>query len=213
MSLLSLVATGWLVGLIFAAPPGAVNTEALRRGLKGGFRAALGVELGSVVGDAFYLGVAMMGAAAFIQAPGAQVVLGLGGAVGLGYLSYRALTHYQQPVALHAGGRETGQAAFATGLFVSLANPFALAFWLTVGGGLGAALHVHMGQSRLEMATFFLSFIAGVLTWAVSFAALVAKGRRFVTPALFRRVNLVLGLAMAGFGLWLGYRSVMMFYR
>ena len=42
------------LGLAFCAPPGAVTAEAVRRGLSRGFRAALLLELGSLVGDAFW---------------------------------------------------------------------------------------------------------------------------------------------------------------
>lgn len=213
MSLFTLVATGVAVGFIFAAPPGAVNTEALRRGLRGGFRAALGVELGAVIGDALYLAVALVGAAAILEAAWARFILGFGGAIGLFYLGLRALKHYRRPPDLDAPYSGTGRGAFATGFLISLANPFALAFWLTVGSGLGAALHHQIGNVASHMAAFFTSFVVGCLIWAFSFSALVAGGRRFITPGLFRWVNLGIGVVLVGFSLWLWYQSIMMFVR
>ncbi len=39
------------LGLLFNATPGAIFAESLRRGLKGGYREALDVQIGSLVGD------------------------------------------------------------------------------------------------------------------------------------------------------------------
>lgn len=213
MSLLTLIGTGMAVGFIFAAPPGAVNTEALRRGLRGGFRAALSVELGAVVGDTFWLAVAMVGAAALLEAPGARLVLGFGGAIGMLYLSYRAFRQFWNTPDLSRPYQGTGKGAFATGILISLANPFALAFWLTIGGGLGSAMHALLGRSPAYMAAFVGAFVCGCCTWAVSFSALVAGGRRLLTPNLFRWINLVIASAMLGFSIWLWYSSVLMLYR
>jgi len=48
-------------GLAYAAAPGAVNTEAVRRGLARGACATLHVELGSLVGDAVWAVLALTG--------------------------------------------------------------------------------------------------------------------------------------------------------
>lgn len=47
---------------------------------------------------------------------------------------------------------------------------------------------------------FFTGFMLAAVLWCFFFAALVAWGRRFVTPAFFRGVNLTCGLALAYFG-------------
>src|SRR5918911_2023132 len=77
---------GMIMGLVFAAPPGAVTAETLRRGLRGGFGHALSVQLGSLIGDASYALVALAGLAAFLQVPLAQTLLGTLGALFLFYI-------------------------------------------------------------------------------------------------------------------------------
>ena len=63
---LSLFGMAFLLGLIFNAAPGAVFAETIRRGVDGGYRPALAVQIGSLAGDAAWalLGPAGIGDAA-----------------------------------------------------------------------------------------------------------------------------------------------------
>ena len=49
---LELLGMAFLLGFIFNATPGAVFAETIRHGMTGGYRAALSVQFGSLVGDA-----------------------------------------------------------------------------------------------------------------------------------------------------------------
>ena len=55
------------LGLALCAPPGVVFAETVRRGLGRGFRAALGVQMGSLVGDGTWAALALGGAALLAQ--------------------------------------------------------------------------------------------------------------------------------------------------
>ena len=65
--LLSLAITGLLLGLAYSAVPGAVNTEALRRGLDRGFRPAALVQTGALLGDIGWAVLGLTGAVVLIQ--------------------------------------------------------------------------------------------------------------------------------------------------
>jgi chemosensory pili system protein ChpE len=58
---LSLIVTATGLGLAYAATPGAVNTEVLRRGVSRGARSALLVETGSLIGDSMWAILALTG--------------------------------------------------------------------------------------------------------------------------------------------------------
>ena len=51
--MIELFISAMALGFLFNAAPGAIFTESLRRGLKGGFKSALYVQFGSLVGDLF----------------------------------------------------------------------------------------------------------------------------------------------------------------
>jgi chemosensory pili system protein ChpE len=75
------------VGIVFCAPPGAITAEAIRRGVARGFLPALFVELGSLVGDATWAAIALVGLAMLVQNPILRLLLAL---VGTGLLLYLA---------------------------------------------------------------------------------------------------------------------------
>ena len=52
--MISLFFAAFVFGLIFNAAPGAVFAETVRRGIRGGFRPALAVQLGSLAGDTLW---------------------------------------------------------------------------------------------------------------------------------------------------------------
>ena len=63
------------LGLVFNATPGAVFTETLRRGVRGGFGPALAVQIGSLVGDAAWAVLGLVGVGALFQLSEARLAL------------------------------------------------------------------------------------------------------------------------------------------
>jgi len=89
--MLTLFTSSLLLGIVFCAPPGAIAAEAIRRGFAKGFRPALFVEFGSLVGDATWALVALVGLAVLVQNPIVRLPLALLGAAMLIYLARGAL--------------------------------------------------------------------------------------------------------------------------
>src|SRR5262245_60928650 len=89
--MLSLFLTSIWVGIVFCAPPGAITAEAIRRGMTRGFLPALFVEFGSLVGDATWAAIALVGLSFLVQNTVMRIVLALVGAALLLYLARSAL--------------------------------------------------------------------------------------------------------------------------
>lgn len=193
---------GILMGIAFAAPPGAVTAETFRRGVRGGFPLAFGVQLGSLIGDATYALLAFAGLAALAQNSFLQVTLGALGAMFLLYLAWASFQSALTPVTIVAKS-ELGverRGAFLSGLALSLTNPWAIAFWLSLGGAL-----ISMGltnASARQIAFFFASFMLGSAMWALFLSIAIARVRRWIRPAVFRVVSIACGLALGSFGLF-----------
>src|SRR5262245_18812165 len=185
------------LGLAYNAAPGAVNTEALRRGLARGFRPALLVQLGALIGDSLWAALALTGTTFLLQDHSARLLLGLAGACFLLRLSWTALQQAWAGGLPGASGR-TARGDFATGIFFSLANPFGLAFWGGIGAGLvgSAASGVRAGDFPL----LFAGFVLGAGLWCLGMPVLVGWGRRLVRPAVLRAVNALTGVALGYFG-------------
>lgn len=196
------------MGLAFAAPPGAVTAETLRRGARGGFALAFGVQLGSLIGDATYALLALGGLAAFAQIPALQIGLGAFGAMFLMYLAWSSFQTALTPVALSASGdtRVETRGAFLSGMMLSLTNPWAIAFWLSLGGVLASWGIV--GASAEQVGIFFASFMLGSALWAVALAFAIARARRWLKPVVFRGLSIACGIALGAFAITAGFRVI-----
>ncbi len=198
---IEIITTGLLMGIAYAAPPGAVTAETLRRGARGGFALAFGVQLGSLVGDATYAALALVGLAALVQNHALQIALGAFGALFLLHLARSAFSTARAPVVPggHVNARVEQRGAFLSGLAISLANPWGIAFWLSLGGVLAA--QGVAGASARELGLFFATFMVGSALWAFVVSLAAAGMRGVLHPAIMRGVSIACGLALGAFGL------------
>lgn len=184
------------LGIAYAATPGAVNTEAIRRGVLHGGRATLLVETGSLIGDSLWAVLALTGVTFLAQHLSFRVVLGLAGGFFLLRLAWgafhEALFRPKQTTTVPTSAR----GHFATGAVFGLANPVGLAFWSGLGGSIVTA-----GATGIEFVLFFMGFFIGATLWCFVIAALIQWGKRWIRPAFFRWINLFCGLALGYFGL------------
>ena len=87
---LGLFAMAFGLGLLFNAAPGAVFAETIRRSLDGGYRPALAVQFGSLVGDAVWAILGLAGIGILLQSDALRVPVGIGGALYLAWLAYES---------------------------------------------------------------------------------------------------------------------------
>src|SRR5699024_1652712 len=127
--------TALALGVAYAAIPGAVNTEALRRGVSSGFASAALIQIGALLGDALWAAVALSGTIVLLQFDLVGFALGV---VGTGFLFHLARTALTSAIrgAPEAGESPHAGGSLVTGVVFSLANPAGLAFWSGIGGGI-----------------------------------------------------------------------------
>lgn len=200
--------TGAIMAISFCAPPGPVTMETIRRGLRGGFATALQVQLGSIVGDMTWCALALLGLAPLVQVPWVRLVLSVAGVavlVSLGGMGLRDAFR-AMPAAVAASDQPAHQArhgAFRSGVAISMANPTAVGYWLSVGGALVAA---GVAGTTVQQTTLFVAgFVSGTLAWALLTAFIVRWGRVLMTPRVFRVVNAACSAALLVFGLALAF--------
>lgn len=210
------------MGIAFAAPPGIVTAETFRRGVSRGFPAALGVQLGSLIGDATYCLLALAGVAVLVQNPMTQRVLGI---ISVFFLMYLAITgilaELRSPTELRASlpsssplpmgegaGVREGRGAFFTGMFLSLTNPWAIGFWLSLGGTLASYGAMESGNT---MALFFVSFFGACLAYAFLVALLIGVTRRAIPVRLGRLISIACSLVIGVLGITVAVQVVQLF--
>lgn len=176
--MLTILVAAFGLGLVFNAAPGPVFAATLRHGVRGGFRPALAVQVGSLVGDALWavLGLAGVGLLATLES--LRVPIGIAGGLYLVWLARDAWVASRHEFTLE-GVAEGGNsdAALRSGVLLSLTNPQNIGYWAALGSALGA---VGVSEPRsADYAVFFAGFMLSSIVWAVVFAAIVdwALGR------------------------------------
>jgi threonine/homoserine/homoserine lactone efflux protein len=193
------------LGIAYAAAPGAVNTEAIRRGVAKGARSALLVETGSLIGDSLWAVLALTGITLLTRYLAIQIILGMTGGFFLLRLAWLALSEAFARKHASTKTASTTQGDFATGVVFGLANPVGLAFW----SGLGSSV-VASGATGWQFVFFFAGFFLGAVLWCIAISAIIRWGRRWIHPALFRWINALCGLALGYFGirvLWVTFQD------
>lgn len=197
----SLIALGIGIGLAVAAPMGPVNIMIIHRGVKHGFASAFVAGLGAVVGDTLYAAVAAFGVTAvsdmvrghigLIQLIGGLVL------VGFGLNVFFRTPHPEQRI--EEDTRLSMIGATVSSFVLAVTNPALLLGFVAIFAGLD-----EIGRAPdnwVSAAELTLGVLAGGLIWWFVLASVVAKFRSRITMPWLRTINVVAGIALAGFGI------------
>jgi threonine/homoserine/homoserine lactone efflux protein len=203
----ALFASAFLLGLLFNAAPGAVFAESLRRGIRGGFRPAFAVQMGSLLGDFVWAVLGLLGAAALFTLPNVELPLAIAGAALLFWLALMSLRDALSPVPAFdlAGGR--AGPALAAGAALSLSNPMNITYWSALGGTVTALGVAEPGWTAFTV--FLAGFMLSSVLWCFICAGLVAASRRYIGPKVWVVINLGCAIGLAGFGAAVGANIIL----
>jgi len=178
--MLALFVSAFLLGLVFNAAPGAVFAETVRQGARGGFRPAFAVQLGSLVGDALWAVLGLLGIGLLLQLEWLRLPIGIAGATYLLWLAVDAWRAASREFAIDENTEVQRQRALRAGVTLSVTNPQNVAYWAALGSAMGA-VGVHQPTGG-DYGIFFAGFMVSSVVWAFFCAAVVDR--------LFRRAGL-----------------------
>ncbi len=172
--MLALFFTAAVLGLIFNAAPGAVFAETVREGVRGGFRSALAVQVGSLVGDATWAILGLAGVGLLLQMQALQLPIGIAGTAYLLWLSWDSWSAASQEFVIEGSNSHADtRRALRSGVLLSITNPQNVAYWAALGSAMGA---VGVAEPTLtHYSLFFAGFMASSLVWCVVCAAIVDR--------------------------------------
>ncbi|NTU83669.1 MAG: LysE family transporter [Chloroflexales bacterium] len=187
--------SAFAIGLSYCLAPGILFTESLRRGATRGFRAAFLFQFGALGGDLIWAALALSGAAAIAQHAIARLLLSACGGTLLLTLAFQTARHAARPPN-RTTKLPSARGDLLAGLTLSAANPLAMTFWLSIGGGVlvnghPAVTHILVGAS---------GFLLAVLGCSILIAGSGAWGGQFLTPHSMRCCNLIVAATLAVFG-------------
>jgi chemosensory pili system protein ChpE/L-lysine exporter family protein LysE/ArgO len=173
MATLTLIATAFGLGLLFNAAPGPVFAATVQVGVRGGFRPALAVQLGSIVGDGVWAVLGLTGVGVLLQLEVLRLAIGLAGASYLLWLAWQSWRASREEFVVGGDVDADTRRAWRSGILLSLTNPQNVAYWAAVGSALGA---LGIGAPTIgDYAAYFAGFMLSSVVWAFTFAALVDR--------------------------------------
>jgi len=199
----------WLVSLSGVMMPGPVSAMAVTEGTRRGPVAGPLVTVGHAAAEAVMLGLLVLGMNRVLQQPAVVGAIGiLGGAVlawmGWGIAGAAWRNRLDPPAG--AAGRSAGRSLVRAGLLTTVANPYWLLWWATVG----AAYFVRFTRfGPLAVAgLFFIGHISLDLGWNSFLALVVGAGRGKIPARAFRVVLGGCGVFLIGMSLYFVYSGV-----
>ena len=189
--MIPLIITGVALAIGYALVPGPINAETARRGVRDGFRPALGIQMGALAGDVPWMVLSLTGVALVLRGALLSTLLGLMGAtfpILLAGSAFRSAMARGPVVTTAPGG-----SGWRVGLVLSVMNPGAIAFWTGVGSGvLATSREGGPAAVWVLVASYTLaSALVGVLL-----AGVAACGRRWAQGPLMRWVDGLCGIAL-----------------
>lgn len=170
--MLTLFIAALVLGLIFNAAPGAVFAESVRRSLRGGFRSAFAVQIGSLTGDAIWALLGLAGIGVLFQLDALRLPIGIAGALYMTWLAWTSWREATQPprAAAHRADARSGSALRA-GVMLSITNPQNIGYWAALGSALSAVGVTE--PAPIHYGVFFGGFMTASVVWAFVCARIV----------------------------------------
>lgn len=199
---MGIVLQGFKFGIVLAFLVGPVFFALLQTSVERGFRTGLIMALGISLSDAIYVVVCYFGLAQFINDPSFHTQMAyIGGSIlilfGLYNLLIKAWRNESNRV--NAGDyTKNSFRYFFKGFVINGFSPTVPLFWI----GTISLATIDLGYTNgNDISIFFGALLLTVLITDITKAYLAGKLRNIITTRVLRITNIVLGLALLGFGI------------
>lgn len=204
MELIYIAGTAFVVAFSGAMMPGPLLTVTITETVRRGFIAGPLLILGHGVLELALILALVFGLAAFLTLDIVGKLVALIGGAFLIWMGFgMARDVYRGRISLEiirgdqrAGGTR-GMHPVLAGILVSLANPYWILWWATIGLGY---ITLSLKQGTAGVASFFGGHIMADLIWYSLISAAVVGGGRMLNVKVFRAVILVCGVFLVFLG-------------
>jgi len=200
--------TSFVVALSGALMPGPLLTITVGEATRRGFWAGPLIILGHGLLELALVLLLLAGVGSWLNRPLVLGTVGLLGGGMLGWMALGLLRASRTSRLEFAQGQTSGWHPVWTGILMSLANPYWLIWWLTIG--LGYVLFA-ANYGLLGVFLFFGGHILADLAWYSLVSATVAWGRNFFTDGLYRGFLAGCGCFLFLFGGYFGFQGMKFF--
>lgn len=214
MEKLTLFITSFVIGLSGAMMPGPLLTVTISESASQGFRAGPLLVLGHSILEFLLMIAFVFGLNQIFSFPIVKGAIGLiGGTVllwmGQGIFRRARRKNWRIELSSASNPLSSPQISFwkpvSAGLLASLANPYWILWWATVGA---SYIILSLEQGPMGIAFFYAGHISSDLVWYSIIAGLVASGRKFFNYKVYRGILLFCGTFLMLFAFYFLYTGL-----
>ena len=185
--------------------PGPLLTATISESSRRGFRAGPLLIGGHAILELALVAALLLGLAPILRLPAVFVFCALGGSVILLWMALGMFRSLSSLTLTWEAGPERGNHPVLSGILMSVANPYWIIWWATIG--LGYILYSQQ-FGFWGVAFFFAGHILADLAWYSFISAAVAGGRHFLTDRLYRGLIGTLAVFLVAFAVYFAYAGV-----
>lgn len=183
---------GLLIGLIFGVPAGAIGALTIQRTITYGFTAGFVTGIGSSVGDVLYACIGICGLTMIVEfISDYQLIISLIGGVLIFSMGVTLLKKQEEVQAYQMEKKSLG-AFFSQSFLIAITNPATIFSFFVAFTSLGIPDRLSTSQGLQLILGIFL----GTGLWWGGLSAVVHHLRKRISPAIHRKLNLLLAICL-----------------
>ena len=201
-SLFLIFGTAFVVGLSGAIMPGPVLAVTISESARRGFRAGPLMVLGHAIVELPLVVALAWGMSEVLEQSLVAGIIGVVGGLSLLVMSYALLRQARRAVSpLEVSSRPHRQVHWliAAGALLSVANPFWLLWWATVGTKF---VLWSLTAGTVGVVIFFIGHILSDLGWYSMVSLVIARGKRLMSLRVYQGLLLTCSLFLVGLGVY-----------
>jgi len=200
MNLVVIAVSSFMIALSGAMVPGPLFTITVSESARRGASTGPYLILGHALLELLIIVLVLSGLAPFLKHETTRYVISLAGGSMLVVMGIMILKDLRKiRLDLSAEGNGKGMNLVMTGIIGSLANPYWVIWWATIGLGY---LLSSMKYGLAGVVVFFLGHITADFAWYSLISYAVAKGRRIMGEKSYKIVLAVCAVFLILFGAW-----------
>ena len=198
-TIISVATTSFLVGLSGALMPGPLLALTVGETVRYGFRAGPLLVLGHAILELALVMALVFGLSRIVGNTLVVSIVGIVGGLALIYMGFSAARQSWRNVTLLGGaGKTANRNLMVSGMIVSIANPYWVAWWAIIGT---TYLLWSLPLGAGGVAAFFGGHISADIVWYALIGLIVARGKQYISNRIYRWFLVVCGIALIGLGI------------
>lgn len=193
--------TSFIIGLSGALMPGPLLAVTIKETPVRGFWAGPLIVAGHGILELLLIILLLLGLGTYLKR---EIVFGLVGMAGALVMVWMAIGMFRSLPTLQLvtdSAEVSGMNPVWSGIIMSLANPYWIVWWATIGLGY---ITYSMQYNAAGIAAFFSGHIMADLIWYSFVSFGISQGRRFISDRVYRGIIAVCASVLVVFGIWFG---------